>query len=82
MSKRKILRCRQCEERLGEEYKPYFHSLSRLCCSVDEEGEFEDELGSRFEEYACSYCNQTLKLEEKELNSKDSTSNESTEKEQ
>ena len=77
----KKLRCRQCEQRLGDEYKPYFHSLSRLCCSVNEEGEFEDELGTKFEEYGCSYCNQTLKLEEKVLNSKDSTSNGPTEKE-
>ncbi len=57
------LRCPQCEERLGEKYKPYFHSLSQLCCSVDEKGEPEDEGDIRFGEYACSYCNQTLELE-------------------
>ena len=76
------LRCRQCEERLGEEYKPRLESLSRLYCIVDEEGNFQDEVGTIFDEYYCPYCDQTLKLEEKVLNSKDSISNESTEKEQ
>ena len=62
MSKSK-LKCRQCEERFGEAYKPSFESLSNVCDSVDEYGNFGDEVGRLFVEYYCPYCNQTLELE-------------------
>ena len=57
------LRCTQCEERLGEEYKPSFESLSRLYCYVDKEGNYLGEVETIFEENYCPYCNQTLELE-------------------
>jgi len=59
MSKPK-LKCRQCEERLGEDYQPKFESLSRLYNSVDEDGTFLDEIGIVLEEYYCANCGQTL----------------------
>ena len=57
------LRCRQCEKRLGEKYEPCFYSASRFYNSVDEEGNFIDEITTELEEYYCPYCGQNLKLE-------------------